>query len=134
MSNELSSEQLSVKDYFWRAASSGRLELQRCVRCKKFRYFPSSLCPQCLAEGGDWIPVSGNGKVYSFSVIHHPPNPELARIGPYVLALVDLDEGVRVLARLKDMAEAAQAIDTQIVFAGTQDDGYGAYLVFERRK
>jgi uncharacterized OB-fold protein len=125
---------MPVKDYFWGAASSGSLELQRCVACSKFRYFPSNICPHCLELGGDWVPASGDGRIYSFTVIHHPPDPALARIGPYLLALVDLDEGVRVLARLKDMAEIPAAIGMQVAFAGTQDDGYGAHLVFQGRK
>lgn len=88
---------------FWRAASEGRLDMQFCPRCARYVHYPRPLCPGCLGRL-DWRTLSGRGTVYSFTVVHRAPSREFADV-PYTLALVDLEEGPRLLARVSDDPE-----------------------------
>lgn len=83
---------------FWAAARDHRLVLQHCPRCDRLQHFPRPWCTACLHDELDFVPASGLGVVYSFTVVRRNPNPAFAARVPYVLALVDLDEGVRVMS------------------------------------
>ena len=88
--------------YFWEQACRGQLVLQRCRRCQAFQFYPRAVCHRCLGEELEWVPSAGTGHVYSFSVVHRPPNPAYAPDVPYVVAIVELDEGVRMMANVVD--------------------------------
>lgn len=87
---------------FWRRVGAHRLALQRCTACRAFRFYPRAVCPECLGDGFEWVAVTGRGTLYSFTVCHRPASEAFADRTPYIVALVDLDEGVRVLANLLD--------------------------------
>lgn len=85
---------------YWEAARQHRLELPRCNACGKFWFPPSRFCPHCLAADFAWIPVSGKGRIYSFVVFHRIYHPAFAGEVPYVVALVELAEGPRLLSNI----------------------------------
>ena len=85
----------------WQAAREGRLAIQQCPSCSKFEWPPRRRCSACNRET-EWRDVSGNGTVASYSVVHRAVNPDLESEIPYVMAMVDLDEGVRLLTNLVD--------------------------------
>ena len=85
---------------YWRAAREHRLEIQRCNVCGKFWFPPSQSCPHCLATDFAWTPVSGIGKVFSFVTYHRVYHPAFAKEVPYVVALVELAEGPRLLSNI----------------------------------
>jgi uncharacterized OB-fold protein len=87
---------------YWKAAAAGRLMLQWCPRCCRYQFYPRTLCKYCLNELLEWREVSGHGSVYSFTVVHMAPEPSFATELPYILALVELDEGPRLLSSLVD--------------------------------
>lgn len=87
---------------YWDAARRHELVLQRCLDCDKFRFYPRLICPHCLSERFEWRKSSGHGVVYSFTVIHRPPSPFFRDKVPYVLALIDLEEGVRMMSNVVD--------------------------------
>jgi uncharacterized OB-fold protein len=91
---------------FWDAVTAGRLDIQRCLSCHRHVFYPRSLCPHCGAANLEWVTVSGRGTVYSFTVVHRAP-AEFQDEAPYVVALVELEEGVRMLTRLVDVEPAA---------------------------
>ncbi len=91
---------------FWRRVAAHTMALQRCGDCGIVRFYPRALCPQCLSERADWLPVSGRGTVYSFTVCHRPASEAFAAATPYIVTLVDLHEGVRLLSNLIDCAPA----------------------------
>jgi uncharacterized OB-fold protein len=74
--------------------------LRRCASCGALRFYPKPLCPACHSMETERAEVSGRGEVYSFTVVHRAPSAELKAETPYVVALIDLDEGVRVTGRL----------------------------------
>ncbi len=86
--------------HFFAAAAEGRLELQRCSACGKAWFFPRPACVACGAERFVWFAASGRGRVHSYSIVHRAPSPEFGARVPYVVALVDLEEGARMMANV----------------------------------
>ena len=87
-------------EFFWAGTDAGELRIQRCGRCKALRHPPGPACPACGALEPEYVEASGLGEVYSYVVHHHPPVPGKAL--PFVIALVELEEGVRMVAELVD--------------------------------
>ncbi|MCU1614393.1 MAG: hypothetical protein JWO98_1933 [Frankiales bacterium] len=85
---------------FWAALRDRKLTVQRCGTCGRHVFYPRALCPNCHAELVDWVECSGRGTVYSYTVARRPAGPAFAADAPYVVALVDLDEGVRMLTNV----------------------------------
>jgi uncharacterized OB-fold protein len=82
---------------FWfDAAKEGRLEIQRCASCGTLRHPPGPACPSCRSFEWDTVVASGRCTLHSWTVIHHPQDPAFTY--PLVVALVDLDEGTRLVA------------------------------------
>lgn len=84
--------------FFWDGARAGELRIQRCAKCGALRHPPGPMCPRCHALERDHVTASGHGTVYSYVVHHHPPIP--GREPPFVVALIELDEGVRMVGNL----------------------------------
>jgi uncharacterized OB-fold protein len=107
---------------FWEAAAQQRLVAQRCAVCKRLRHPPRPMCPGCHALDYEMVDLAGRGTVYSFSVLHHPQNPLFDY--PVIAALVDLDEGVRVVSNLVDVSPAAVRIGmpVEVRFVPTAGD------------
>ena len=96
---------------FWEGCRNGRLLLQRCTACAAWRYPPAPVCPRCAAANGSWTPTSRKGRIHSFVIYHRAFHPAYAAEIPYAMALVELDEGVRLLLRVVDCPLEALAID-----------------------
>jgi uncharacterized protein len=86
---------------YWEGLREGRLLIQKCGRCGKLRHYPRPVCDACFAMEFEWIAASGRGTVHSWTQTHHAFLPMFAADLPYVLVTVDLEEGVRMIARLK---------------------------------
>lgn len=82
---------------YWASCGRGELVIQRCTGCARYVHFPEHACPSC---GGElrYRPVSGRGTVHTFSVVHRTFLPGFAP--PYVIAWIDLAEGVRVFGNV----------------------------------
>jgi uncharacterized protein len=87
---------------YWDAARRHELVLQQCSECDRFRFYPRSICPFCFSDQFVWKHSDGRGSIYSFTVIHRPPAPSFRSRVPYVLALIDLEEGVRMMSNVVD--------------------------------
>ncbi|MBA3741380.1 Zn-ribbon domain-containing OB-fold protein [Sporichthya sp.] len=97
---------------YWDGAARGELRLQRCAACGVARFYPRLLCPECWSDSVGWFTASGDGTVYSYSVVHRAPSANFADAVPYVVALIDLDEGPRMLSNVEaDDPEAVQIGD-----------------------
>jgi len=86
---------------FWKSAAEGELKLQRCTSCERFQHYPRGLCRSC---GGtvEYAPVSGRGEVHTFTIIRQYGAPPFKDELPYVVAMIELEEGVRVMTNLRD--------------------------------
>ena len=85
---------------FWRAAAEHRLVLPHCDACDSVFFYPRTLCPHCGSREVGWAPTAGLGTLYSFCVQHQCAVPGLREAVPFVTALVDLDEGPRLMSLL----------------------------------
>lgn len=88
-----------AKHYF-AAAAAGRLELQRCNQCDTLWFFPRPACVHCGSQSAAWVAVSGRGRIESFTIVHRAPTPAFRGRVPYVLAMIVLDEGPRMMANV----------------------------------
>jgi uncharacterized protein len=77
---------------YWAALAAGRFVLQRCAQCGRWTWPPRPICSGCHGDQLTWEAPSGTGTVYSWVVTHQPYAPDLARIVPYTIALVRIDE------------------------------------------
>lgn len=85
---------------YWAATLEGRLELQRCDACGNLVFYPRARCPGCHGERLTWTMLAGTGVVHAFTVVHRPADPSLTDAVPYVVALVDLTEGARLMTNI----------------------------------
>jgi uncharacterized protein len=85
-------------EFFWAGTAAGELRIQRCGRCGALRHPPGPMCPHCGGDRPDYVVAAGTGEVFSYVVHRHPPVP--GRTLPIVIALVALDEGVRMVGEL----------------------------------
>ncbi|MGZ4476680.1 MAG: Zn-ribbon domain-containing OB-fold protein [Nocardioides sp.] len=84
--------------YFWEGTTRGQLRIQSCNACGALRHPPGPACPDCGALDRGHVVASGLGHVFSYVVHHHPPVP--GKELPIVIALIDLDEGVRMVGEV----------------------------------
>ena len=106
MSNQAYAKPLPVPDSestpFWDGMREGKLMLQRCTSSGEFLFPPVTFCPGSL-ERPEWSQASGRGTVFSWIVVRHPvPRDLYADDVPYVVALIDLEEGCRMTGNLVD--------------------------------
>jgi uncharacterized OB-fold protein len=103
---------------FWQACADGRLRMQRCLECGEVFFFPRAFCPECSSDRLEWFDCSGHATLYSYTIVHRQTTPEIA--APYVLALVDLEEGPRMMSHIIDCPHDRLAVgmDLQVTFQG----------------
>lgn len=85
---------------FWKGCQRRELLLQRCAQCERYQFYPRPLCLHCYSDHLDWVRSPGIGRVYSFTVTYQNLMPGFAEEVPYIFALVDLDEGVRMTTNI----------------------------------
>ena len=85
---------------YWAAARDHRFVIQHCKSCGKHQFYPRGVCSHCLSSDLEWHEASGKGTVYSFSVNHRAPHPGFSDEIPFVLAIVELEEGPRMMTNI----------------------------------
>ncbi len=85
---------------YWDAARRGQMAVQRCERCGHRPFPPRATCPSCGARSLSWSPVSGRATVSSYTIAHRPPHPAFAAQLPLVVAIVELEEGPRMVTNI----------------------------------
>ena len=109
---------------FWDACKDGRFLLRHCNACGRDHYYPRPFCPTCWSDDVSWVPAAGRGTLYTYSVVHVndlPPFPERV---PYVAAIVELDEGPRVMTNIVDVPFDELQVGTPVTveFTAISDD------------
>ena len=93
--------------HFWEGTRAGELRLQRCDSCRQVYFPPRPFCPACAAREVSVFRASGKGRLYSY-VIHHRPVPGFTP--PYAIAVVELDEGPRLMSNIVDCPQTPEAL------------------------
>jgi uncharacterized OB-fold protein len=111
---------------YWDATAEGKLVLPKCQNCGSVNWYPKVFCPVCGKFGVDWIDAAGTGTIYTFAITRRGLGVG-AHAGPYVLAYVELDEGIRMMTNIvdADLEKLAIGDKVEVVF---HDTGAGTAL------
>ena len=106
----------------WDGCREGVLRVQRCDACGSYEFIPQAVCTKCQADELGWGESSGRGSVYSHTTVHRPPRPEFD--APYVVAIVELEEGWHMLTNLVDCRpeEVAIGLPVEVDFRAVSDE------------
>lgn len=85
---------------YWDYIRQHELRVQKCLKCGKLHYPVSPICPHCMGLESDWVKLSGKGKVASFVVVHRGRSPLFPPNAPYVVAIIETEEGIRMLSNV----------------------------------
>lgn len=107
--------------FFWEGVKDHRLLIQRCTGCGALRHPPRPMCPGCNSLSWDTVEASGRGTVYSFVMPQHPRYPWFEY--PYIVALVELEEGTRLVTNVSGVAPEDVAIGMPVRVDYQQFDG-----------
>ena len=90
-------------DFYWEKAKEHQLWLRKCNGCQKAYFYPRDICPECFSRDTTWVRASGRGTLHTFAVVHRAPASAFKEDVPYVVAMVDLEEGPRMPTGLVDV-------------------------------
>jgi uncharacterized protein len=108
---------------YWEGLKRGELRVQRCESCDRYVFYPRVLCPHCSSDRLAWVTVSGKGSIYSYTVVHQAYGAFAAEV-PFVIALVTLEEGVRLMTRITNPLDERIAVDAQVEVVFTAIDEF----------
>ncbi|MGI6548610.1 MAG: Zn-ribbon domain-containing OB-fold protein [Syntrophomonadales bacterium] len=112
---------------FWQGCRERHLLFQRCSACGHIRYPISFICPECLSSAHEWVESQGKGKIYSYVVFRRAFHPAVLNRVPYVVAVVELDEGPSFLTNIVDCRPEQVECD-QKVSLKWEDSTEGLFL------
>ncbi|MCW5735704.1 MAG: Zn-ribbon domain-containing OB-fold protein [Enhydrobacter sp.] len=99
---------------YWDGMREGRFMLQYCASCGKVRHYPRPVCPHCFSMESEFREAPLGGTIHAWTVCHHPFNFFFKAQAPYIVALVDMDAGVRVNAPLRGVDAAGLKIGQKV--------------------
>jgi len=116
---------------FWEGAQNNKLLFQKCLDCNRFQFFPRPVCVDCFGMNLVWEESRGVGTIYAFSLARWSPIPlykkKLEETGkPYILAMIDLDEGVRMITRVIgcELDEVKEGMRVEVTFVEIDGTGF----------
>jgi uncharacterized OB-fold protein len=104
----------AISQPFWDGLAAGELRVQKCDGCGRFVFYPRPYCPECLSEALTWTPLSGRGRVYTYTIVRRAMNPAFAPDVPYVFAIVELEEGPRVPTNVINCAPEEMRVEMAV--------------------
>jgi len=117
---------------YWDAARRGELRIPLCSDCGRHHMYPRTVCPHCGSSSLAWTACRGTGEVYSFTVVHRAPSPAFEGDVPYVVAVVQLDEGPHLMTNLVKVAPEAVRVGLRVRVGFREAGDAGARVpVFE---
>ena len=99
---------------FYKFCKRHELRFQRCTDCGAWRHLPRPMCGECGSFDYEWARSSGKGKVYSWITVVQPMLPAFNDTVPYTVPLVDMDEGVRMVAMIEGVAPEEMKLGTPV--------------------
>ena len=103
---------------FYSFCRSGELRFQKCSGCAKWRHVPRLMCAQCGSWEWEWARSSGKGKLFTWTVVERPMHPGFVDDIPYAPAMIELDEGVRMISWVIDCPpdQLVRGMPVEVVF------------------
>jgi uncharacterized OB-fold protein len=103
---------------FWEGADANRLMIQRCRSCANFYFPPAPICPSCTSRDIEWTQASGRATLYSFAIAQSPW-PQWSVSGPMSVAMIQLEEGPRLLSTIVDCGQTVDALELDMPLTAT---------------
>ena len=97
-------------DFYWEKTKEHELWLRSCNDCSQTYFYPRDICPSCFSRNTTWVQSSGKGTLHTFAIVHRAPTPAFRDDAPFVVAMVDLEEGARMPTNLVDVEADPSAI------------------------
>ena len=119
----------SSTEEYWAAARDHRLLVRRCTACGAVHFHPRQFCPVCWSDSVEWLEASGRSTLYTFSVVHVNDVPGFRNRTPYVAAVVELEEGPRMMTNVVDCDPADVSIGMALTVT-FRDEGDVSLPVF----
>jgi uncharacterized protein len=109
---------------FWDGCKEGRFLLRHCDACGENHFYPRPFCPKCWSTDVEWQDANGFGRLYTYSVVHQNDLPPFSARVPYVAAIVELDEGPRVMTNIDahDFDALEIGMRVHVAFTSISDD------------
>ena len=101
-----------ISEPYWQGCREGKLLLQQCDACEAFQFYPRVLCSACGHRVLSWREASGRGRVASFTVVRKPVSSDYPT--PSIIALIDLEEGPRMMSSLVDVEPDNVAVNAAV--------------------
>jgi uncharacterized OB-fold protein len=120
----------SLSRNFWEGIAEGEFRIQKCQSCGSCRFPPTNFCPDCHGIEFAWLATSGQATLWTYTVVHRAPTPDLAAFVPYTLVVGQLREGPLVMARLVQSEPGQVAIGLPIAIGFHTDAGGAARYHF----
>lgn len=108
---------------FWDGCAAGKLRYQRCADCGRAQSLPRASCAHCHGTRLAWQAASGRGRILSYTVVHRAPTAAWRADVPYAIAIVDLDEGFRLMTQVTGGEQPGLAIGAAVTIGFTTRDG-----------
>ncbi len=120
--------------FFWEKVQESELWLQRCRDCDRPYFYPRFFCPHCHGTNVEWFRASGLSKLHTYLINHHPA-PGFEDEAPYAMAIVELDEGVRMMSNIRGVENTPENLvldmPLQVVFEAL-NPGFGFKVPYWR--
>ena len=100
---------------FWEGAKRHELVIPRCRKCDRFFFYPREECPRCLSQDYEWATVSGRGRLHTYTIVHQPAHAAFREDAPHVYAVIQLDEGPRMISNMVECDFDALEVDMPVV-------------------
>lgn len=109
---------------YWESAKQNKLVIQKCSSCESLQFYPRPYCISCLSDEMDWVEVSGRGTIYTYTINHRSPNSYMQDKVPYVVAIIELEEGIRMMANIIDsvLDKVEIGAHVHVVFENINED------------
>jgi uncharacterized OB-fold protein len=109
-------------DFYWEKAQAHELWLRRCNDCNEAYFYPRDFCPYCFSWSVDWFRASGKGTLHTFAIVERAPTPAFRDKVPFIVAMVDLEEGPRMPTNLVEVQPDSQNIKVGMAVEVVFDD------------
>jgi uncharacterized OB-fold protein len=113
-------------DHYWQQAANGKLVIQKCSDCKQAQFYPRVLCTHCGGQSLEWVESSGRATLFTFAIVHIAPHPGFRGDVPYISAMVELEDGVKMPSQVigiePDPEHIHIGMPLQVVFEQVTDE------------
>lgn len=109
---------------FWEATKDDRLVIPYCNDCEEYFFYPRRQCPSCMSSDIEYRGVSGRGTLVTYTTIYRAPTKNYQEMAPYVNALIDLEEGVRLMGNIdvESEEELTMGMPVEVTFVETESE------------